>query len=122
MRTRMMSWRKWLKFCTWLSLAFKLTGFADPITYLQMFAYRLQVVSLENNGAGVKKSTMEIYLRDVAQIFTILGGNNPCLYNLGRFYIWFIQKLCAYKRANPKPQLSADNPHRPNSQVMIVCG
>ena len=66
-----MSWRKWLKFCTWLILAFKLTGFADPITYLQMFVYILQVVSLEENGAGFKKSTMEIYLRDVAHIYRV---------------------------------------------------
>ena len=78
------------------------------------FLYRVQMGYLEENDAGVKKCTVERYLHDVAQIFTSLGDKNPCLYNLGRVYFWFIQNLCAYKCANPNSQPYADNTHLPN--------
>ena len=44
-----------------------------------MSADRVWVVALEANVTGVKKRIMEGYLRDVAQIFSGVGANDPHL-------------------------------------------
>ena len=47
------------------------------------------------NGTGVKKHTVEVYIRDVEQIFSGMGGEDPRLDVLGNIYL----RLSRYLRA-----------------------
>ena len=60
-----------------LTLAPNFYGVYDPIPYPHMFIDRVCVGSLEANRAGIKKRTVEGYLRNLLQIFAGVGPDKP---------------------------------------------
>ena len=65
-----------------------------------MFANRIRVVALADNGTGVKKRTVEGYLHYVAQIFPSVGVKGLHLDGLGKINFRLSSQLRAYARAN----------------------
>ena len=66
----------------WITLSPDLTGFVDPVSYLQIFMDKLQVVDLATNRVSLCKRTVEAYIFDVVQNFANVGANLPRLDNL----------------------------------------
>ena len=73
-----------------------LSGVSDPIPYIQMLAYRVQMCALAANGTRVRERTVEVYLRDVEKIFAGIGAKDPCLYILGNINFHLSFQIHAY--------------------------
>ena len=82
-RTSNTSWRKYLYFCTWLTLASDIAVVANLILYLQIFVEQVRVGILAAGVAAIQKRNIEIYLRYVAHMFSDVGAADPCLDHLG---------------------------------------
>ena len=64
-------------------------------------------VSSECIGRNIKwlrKRTVDGYLHDMAQIFSIVGSNNPHLYNLVIIHIQFGHQTHTYSYMDPSPR------------------
>ena len=76
-----------------------------------MFDNRVRVGALTSNGDGVKKRTVEGYLRGVAQFNSDVGDKDPYLDVLGNIDFRLSWKLHAYDRAY--------SPHTKSSQYQL---
>ena len=93
----------WMKICAWITIALDLTRVSEPIPYLKMVSDIIFVGVMSLNEAGVKKRTVEGYLRNKAQILSAMEVNYQFIDHLGLTSFCLIQQLCTYKCANPLP-------------------
>ena len=96
-------WTVWEGFCAGIGLDPKLQNVKDPVPFLQIFAHRVRRGELAIRGKGVRRGTVDGYVRSVGQVLASLGANDPRHDQYGKTDFRLSRQLRSYEREDPPP-------------------
>jgi hypothetical protein len=96
-------WGKWEAFCDEINVDPTLQDVADPIPFLQVFAWRFRTGKINTTRRRVRIRTVEGALRSVGQTLTGMGSLDPQNTLQGKFDFRLKQMLSCYSREDPPP-------------------
>ena len=96
-------WTVWARFCGTLGLPSDLEGVRDPIPLLQIFGHRVRSGEYAIHGAGIRKRSVEQYLRSVGQVFAGMEAHDIKPDALGKTDYRLGRQLRSYTREDPPP-------------------
>ena len=96
-------WSKWSAFCTALGVDPTLQNIADPIPYLQVFAYHFRHGQINTTKCPVWSRTVEGALRSVGQAFSSVGSPDPRYTPQGKLDFRLQRMLTCYGKQDPPP-------------------
>ena len=102
-REALAHWKKWTQFCDEQTISPSLAGLADPIPFLQVFAYRFRHGQLNTTHREVRSRTVENAIRSVGQTLAAMGTPDPRYTATGKIDFRLQRMLAGYRKLDAPP-------------------